>query len=244
MLDFEISEKQKRVNKTKSELHVNLEKFKILVSWVDFASLKCKYENYNEKRVEKCRLIHGKKMRNLDIPSFNSVDPDKVVFNFSKRILSPIEKELLSLGLDFGLTCKKPKFVNHCLSFERLCNTLKTYTLRTGTNYSWTNIISTASSLAHEVFNDFDKYKSTFPPFDKRKLDFINGLKNDRRICITRPDKGRGIVVLDKLDHVNKVERLLEDPSKFKLVDIDPFSYILKCEDKLNSFKRSERLSF
>ncbi|XP_069166099.1 coiled-coil domain-containing protein 42 like-2-like [Procambarus clarkii] len=92
--------------------------------------------------------------------------------------------------------------------FERLCNTLKTCTLRTGTNYSWTNIISTVSSLAHEVFNDFGKYKSTFPPFDKRKLDCINGLKNDSSICITRPDKDRHALAAMKLNlELAKIER-------------------------------------
>ena len=41
------------------------------------------------------------------------IDPSKVIFNHSDRKLTDIEKEVLSLGLDFALPVKKLNYVKH-----------------------------------------------------------------------------------------------------------------------------------
>ena len=44
----------------------------------------------------------------------------------------------------------------------------------------------------------------------------INRLQNNHVIIITKPDKGSGVVVLNKSDHVDKMNKILNDQSKFK----------------------------
>ena len=43
-------------------------------------------------------------------------------------------------------------------------------------------------------------------------------MSEDKSIVILRPDKGNGIVMMDKVDYVSKIETLLSDDSKFKTI--------------------------
>ena len=67
----------------------------------------------------------------------------------------------------------------------------------------------------------------------------LKSLKDDESIIITRPDKGRGSVVLDKLDYNQKVDTILQDASKFQKILADPFTLITRAEDKLTRCLRS-----
>ena len=49
-------------------------------------------------------------------------------------------------------------------------------------------------------------------------------------LYITRADKGRSVVILEKVDYINKMENILNQSSTFEQLDEDPT--ILK-EDKL-----------
>ena len=51
-----------------------------------------------------------------------------------------------------------------------------------------------------------------------------------------RPDKGRGTVVLDKSDYIDKMNDILNDDAKFQIVGQPNFSTIFKIEDKINRF--------
>ena len=79
----------------------------------------------------------------------------------------------------------------------------------------------------------------------KKKEKTLQNLKEDQTIIISKPDKGRGIVILDKQDYITKVEELLSDFTKFKQILSDPAKFITKLEDKLNRTLRSlkEKLS-
>ena len=45
-------------------------------------------------------------------------DPEKVISNFSKNVLSDIEKKLLAKGLNFCLTLKQLKYADYLVHFE------------------------------------------------------------------------------------------------------------------------------
>ena len=50
-------------------------------------------------------------------------------------------------------------------------------------------------------------------------LQAIKSLRSNKAILITKPDKGSGVVLLNKSDYVNKMECILSDTNKFKLLD-------------------------
>ncbi|CAF1680615.1 unnamed protein product, partial [Adineta ricciae] len=57
---------------------------------------------------------------------------------------------------------------------------------------------------------------------DKHEEQLLRNLSKDPSIVITRPDKGKGVVVINRADYIEKLERILSDTSKFRVVDKDP----------------------
>ncbi|CAF1943380.1 unnamed protein product [Rotaria magnacalcarata] len=60
----------------------------------------------------------------------------------------------------------------------------------------------------------------------------LKNLSQNRNIVITRPDKGRGIVILNKHDYIKKLTTILSDNTTFKEIDEDP---TIKQENRLNT---------
>lgn len=58
----------------------------------------------------------------------------------------------------------------------------------------------------------------------------LKTLRTDESIIITRPDKGRGIVIMYKRYYIQKMELILQDQSKFNCITEDP---TLANEDRL-----------
>ncbi|CAF3451214.1 unnamed protein product [Rotaria sp. Silwood1] len=49
----------------------------------------------------------------------------------------------------------------------------------------------------------------------------LRNLKNDKSILVTRPDNGRGVVLLDKIDYLSKIHNILNDTTKFSFLSYD-----------------------
>ena len=63
----------------------------------------------------------------------------------------------------------------------------------------------------------------------------LKKLGKNENIHLTRPDKGRGIVILDKEDYINIMELLLSNHLIFEnRPHDDPIHTILKVEDRVN----------
>ena len=56
---------------------------------------------------------------------------------------------------------------------------------------------------------------------------------------IVKPDKGNGVVILDKDDYNKKMEAILEDETKFQRLDEDPVKLTLQRENKVKRFLSS-----
>lgn len=62
---------------------------------------------------------------------------------------------------------------------------------------------------------------------------FFFNIKDDGNTVVTKSDKGKGIVILNKTDYYNKIFSIFQTP-KLKLLNVDLPSHLLKLEDKLN----------
>jgi hypothetical protein len=67
--------------------------------------------------------------------------------------------------------------------------------------------------------------------YTRKMLQLIKNLRKDKSIHITRPDKGRGIVIMDRDDYINKMNLIINDVNTFKCIDVDP---TIKKEDRLH----------
>ena len=62
------------------------------------------------------------------------------------------------------------------------------------------------------------RYKKDLSPI----LKTIKTLSKDKTIYITRADKGRAVVILDRSDYINKMEFILNESKTFKQLNEDP----------------------
>ena len=60
----------------------------------------------------------------------------------------------------------------------------------------------------------------------------------NKNIIVSKPDKGRGIVIVDRVDYLNSMHSIISDNSKFSLIDIPIEKFTLKIEDKINTLLR------
>ena len=102
------------------------------------------------------------------------------------------------------------------------------------------NFDSVKTKLKSIALSAFYGYDSEQLPLNisKAELSALNRLCKNKDIVIIRPDKGNGVVILNRPDYVNKVETLLADSSKFKKLDCDMLEICQKKEGKLIRFLR------
>ena len=66
---------------------------------------------------------------------------------------------------------------------------------------------------------DFTKQK---PILSKEEWEALTDLRKDDSIIITKPDKGNGVAIINKLDYLNKLKLLVPDETKFKKLTQNP----------------------
>jgi hypothetical protein len=131
----------------------------------------------------------------------------------------------------------KPIFFKHHLSFERVAHFLKGESLLYGKSFA--NVCDNIRKVSQTLYYGFRKSKVFSPIFKQSDINILKDLKSKSDIIICRPDKGRGVVLLNKVDYINKMNNILLDTSKFrKLSDASVFRQSLKHEDKVNRVLR------
>ena len=89
--------------------------------------------------------------------------------------------------------------------------------------------------LQTKISNIAQNYISNYrlSPDDIRKHKIIKRLQNNKNLVITRPDKGSGTVILDKVKYMNELRKIVSNTEKFKKLEEDP---TLKRERSLQNF--------
>ena len=66
---------------------------------------------------------------------------------------------------------------------------------------------------------DYSKQKRIL---NKEEWMALNDLRNNTSIIITKPDKGNGVVIVNRHDYLSKMKQLISDGTKFKLLSHNP----------------------
>ena len=182
------------------------------------------------------KQTHDRKLEALGARrELTSCDPTKVVFNFSRRQLSTREEFLLSFGFDFKLPVFKLSFHKYFLSIEKLIHSVNKCKIRDGHNFG--RVLDNIKSVAFNIFYNF-KSKDVFSPiFSKSDFKLLKNLGQDKNVVICSPDKGRGVVILDKEQYLAKMNDIVSDSTKFQKLEIqDSFLTSVRLEDRINNF--------
>ena len=204
------------------------------LSWIDFNHLYNFIIINNSKKITSVKEIHSRKLFKLGLQTATEeLDPQKLIFNFSSKRLSADEINALANGLKFGLPPKKINYHKFFLSFEKLFYELKNNDISPIHPEGINRVRTSLKNLAYSTFYSFKPY-SLNP--DKNLISTLQNLSKDKNIVIMKPDKGNGLVIFNKFDYTKKMEEIISDSTKFKIINEDWFRVILRQEDKVNIF--------
>ena len=245
LLDMEINQKTKCLNSSKKCFHFTARTLKSRVWWLDFQHFLSIVHKTGHDHAMHVKLVHNKKLRSLGVSTADNNNPIDPVWNLSSRPLSKEEHAVLSKGLKYILGPSKPSFTKHFLDFENLYSRLRGHEIMDRPNSpsqsASQEFREKYRTLIHSYYNDIKK-QWKIHGIDNRTaqdIDILRKLSLDKNIVITRPDKGNGVVIMDRTDYVSKMESILSDNRKFQKVNNDLGKTLLKLEDKYNRILRS-----
>jgi hypothetical protein len=220
-LNQEISIKHSRITVLSLEVTEALSKLTALVSTIDAIHLRSVCDRENSAKLRHHERIQQKKLFRLcgDASKSSTPDPDKVIFNYSSGTLTDTEKILLARGLNFSLQPRRPRFCDFLAPFEKLYGILK------------------KEPIANNPINGFNEeliktrikdiasmgYKTYIPPksiFSDDEFKIIEGLQKDNNIYLIKPDKGNGVVIINRTDYNSRMLNILDDNIKFERIDL------------------------
>ncbi|CAF1416294.1 unnamed protein product, partial [Rotaria sordida] len=186
------------------------------------------------------RKINSFQLRQRRVPRVDR----NVVKNLSSRILSHDETNCLAHGLDYGLVPKKTDDMNIVSNIENFFHRItdisqhhkklmSEVTDKDTVDGSDVRVLdskemtlassfrSITDSFRHQAYR-FAQLQNRINTEQQKYRHVLKNLKQDKSIVVTRPDKSRGVVLLDKVDYVSKMHTILSDSTKFSFLSYDP----------------------
>ena len=121
--------------------------------------------------------------------------------NLSSKPIPDRVKTLLAFGFDFKLPIWKLDFFQYHLSFERLISIICRLPLREHVGFD--DVKRGIVSICQRYFFDGFKHSKVFSHiFYRRDLSLLRDFASDKSIVVTKRDKGRGVVILDRSSYV------------------------------------------
>ena len=75
----------------------------------------------------------------------------------------------------------------------------------------------TLSEIAYSSYFNFNMSHKSLINIPREQHKALIGLSKNKEIIVTGPDKGSGVVIMNKADYIKKMEEILGDSTKFKL---------------------------
>ena len=174
----------------------------------------CRYTKFTKTVVEKTKASEEKKFQGIlaaSVPTLQTSDLDKHIVNLSSYNLSIVEKQALRWGLNF---CIPPKEVPRIPLEAEVENVYAQ--LRDLKPVEDGDLSVLKTSLVH-MSNSYRRSPIEKGGLLPQHIAALTALKKNSDLVIIRPDKGNGVVLLNRSDYVSKVNTILSDSSKFVL---------------------------
>ena len=144
-------------------------------------------------------------------------------------------KTILAFGLDFALPVYNIDFYRYFLAFEKLVFSVKD---KCSSDTGFKEFLRETKNLALRYFHSFKPYKVFSTIVTREDLNLLRNLSKNKELIICKPDKGNGVVLLDRKDYVDSMMNILNDQTKFRLIQHNIEKFSRQVEDKLNNFLR------
>ena len=169
-----------------------------------------------KKRVKKKTSALEKGLNELKPVSSFPNNPDRYVHNLSNVVLDDTLLEVLSLGPKFCCPHNRIDPILIETQFENVYN--QTSDLTPSSDF---NLGRFKSDLVNCSYRYTMSKVRPDSPVTKKHLDALKQLRTRTDILLTKPDKGSGIVLMDKKNYLDKMHDLLNDETKFCRSDND-----------------------
>ena len=136
---------------------------------------------YNDTKRRQIRKFSN--LKSEGTPSRPTLETSKLVVNLSHRQLTPLEEEVLALGLSFAIAPRSIPFEDIIAATEATAHRLDQ---------------NTADSLRTDMAEVLRKAKPPKPNMSFKQRSAVRTLRNDSNIVIVPADKGKATVVMDK----------------------------------------------
>ena len=162
-------------------------------------------------------------------------NPNQLVTNLANFELSVDEVSVLRLGLKHCLLVR-PKEPEMIAIVEDVWNQIIQRNALKDKHFAKHRVQTALKSFTYSYL-DLDSKQFLN---DQKHFNTIRQLRN--KCMILKPDKGQGVVLIDKIDYYNSMERIFNDKTKFKVVNNDPtFRTVALVQNSLNTLvSRSE----
>ena len=200
------------------------------LSFFDFVRFSSLLSSTDQSQRSSLSLKYAKSIQRLrqhkcGAASFNH----DFIINMSSITLSELEKDVLSKGTDFCLPSrvrKEESLSEFELFYEQLSK------LESKSEESMVQCRDELQYLSTKVSSSKPDMSSF--SLSKQHLQSLNDLRHNTNIVISRPDKGRATVVMDKVDYVTKMMLLLSDETKFlRLGPVTEYDRTIKIETEI-----------
>ena len=164
---------------------------------------------------EKQRRRHDKSIRFLISKRFGSLSESHgCIHNFSKKVLNKDESRILKLGLKYSVPNKKTSRETVFSNFESLAAQISHHKAKTP------ELLNSLNAKLCDYAHSYCSMEVDLGDFrmSRECKNAYKTLKEDLNIIISKPDKGAGVVILDRVDYNKKMMDILKDTTKFMLI--------------------------
>ena len=226
LLRSAINECNKELQHVSKELSLSETILSKQLTNIDFYILNRSITSHNKKSLQNSLKTQYKKLsslaRNCSLPTFRS---NETINNLTEYELSQEESDFLKAGLYFSIQPDKIRKSEIFTTFEKI---YRSFISNLKSKETKNQIKAHLSYLANSYFYN---YKPS--PRILRQHRVLRNLRKNKDIVITKPDKGNGVVILDRKLYDNAIQEIISDTSKFGKLNEDP---TLKREVSLQRF--------
>ena len=139
-----------------------------------------------------------------------------VITNLSDYFLSDVKKLALANSLKFTLPPKKLKLGSYLANFEVLYKNLSDSKF-CGTDKDKIYSRESLLDIAYSSYFNYNMSCSSLSNIHREQYVALVNLSKNKDIIITNPNKGSGVVILNRTDYIKKMEEIVNDTTKFKV---------------------------
>ena len=212
----EIRLKKSNVRVTKKEFDNLYPSLQQQINSIDFAHICSKFLKINDLKLKSNSVVQQKKFCNLLKEKRCTQNPEKVIFNSSKYVLSDCKKSLLTRGLNFSIPCKKLDSADCIVQFELFFRDIRNLDILSNADLDFVK-----AKIKEAALSSYRSYNNNVPQnLSKEEFTTLQNLSKNKDLTIRKSGKGNSVVIVQRQDYLEKMNDILSDQKKFSKVSL------------------------